>query len=76
MTKKTLPGFNATASLTRKGSYTVIEKFNIKRENIVPQINPWMCAMLGAACLASIVDPIPGDEVACILAANLCAESA
>ena len=40
-------------------------------------LNPWMCAIVCAACAAAILDPVPGDElVACTLCINLCSASA
>jgi hypothetical protein len=40
---------------------------------IASPANPWFCAWLcGAVCAATLLDPIPGDEAACLLCIGAC----
>lgn len=72
------PGFTAEAALLPspiryRGQYHL----STNSAGAVTPAAPFLCAILGAACVAAILDPVPGSEIAmCGYFATRCAVSA
>ena len=70
------PGFTAAASLSRSHRNYLCGVNNLAGGGRVvePAMRPvdFMCGVLGAACVASWLDPVPGDEVICAVWVRAC----
>jgi hypothetical protein len=73
-----IPGYTAESALTPSAAHHRLRYTQpADATGAVTPAVPFLCAILGAACAAAILDPVPGSEIAmCGYFAARCAVSA